>query len=128
MAYLSSFESRLTVSFPVWHLGRNLLARHLAFGFSYGLLVEAFGLSLLLAARCADFLAVGGGSVLGLEERLEEVYWDGQDDGRVLLACDLPHRLKQPQLEGRRALQTVGSLPEALRGLILALRRYDLRP
>src|SRR5215211_3976257 len=115
MAYLSSFEMELTVSFPVWHLGRNILARHLACGFSYCLLVKALGLFLLLAARCPDFLAVGGGgSVLGLKERLEEVYGDGQDDGRVLLRGDLPHRLKQPQLQGRRALQTVCGLPEAL--------------
>src|SRR5215207_2879304 len=115
MAYLSSFESRLTVSFPVWHLGRNLLARHLACGFSYGLLVKALGFFLLLAARCADFLAVGeGGSVLGLEERPEEIYGDGQDDGRVLLGGDLAHRLKQSELQSRRALQTVCRLPEAL--------------
>src|SRR5215211_283819 len=113
MAYLSSFESRLTVSFPVWHLGRYLLARDLAPSVSYGLLVKALGL-FLLDARRPYFLAVGGGSVLGLEERPEEIYRDGQDYGRVLLACDLPHRLKQPQLQRRRALEPVGSLPEAL--------------
>src|SRR5215207_56768 len=98
MAYLSSFESRLTVRFPVWHLGRNLLARHLACGFSYGLLVKARGFFLLLAACRPDFLAVGGGSVLGLEERPEEIYRDGQDDGRVLLGGDLAHSLKEPKL------------------------------
>ena len=38
------------------------------------------------------------------------------------------HRLKQPQLQGRRALQPVGGLPEALGGLVLALSRYDLGP
>src|SRR5215218_5879069 len=112
MAYLSSFESRLTVSFPVWHLGRNLLARYLAPSLSYGLLVEALGLFLLLQARRPHSLPIG--SVLGLEEWPEEIYWDGQDYGRVLLACDLPHRLKQPELQSRRALEPVGSLPEAL--------------
>src|SRR5215203_139791 len=117
MAYLSSFESRLTVSFPVWHLAFNLLARHLAPGLSNGLLVEALSFFLLLQARRPDFLAVGGGgggSVLGLEERLEEVYGDGQDDGRVLLRGDLAHRLKEPKLQSSRALQTVRGLPETL--------------
>ena len=56
----------LTVGFPVWYLGRNLLARHFALGLSYGLLVEALGFFLLLEARRSDFVAVGGGSVLGL--------------------------------------------------------------
>src|SRR5215212_8388564 len=110
---LSNFEMELTVSFPVWHLGRNLLARHLACGFSNGLLVKALGLSLLLAARHPDSLAVGG-SVLGLQEWLKEVKRYGQDDGRALLRGDLPHRLKQPKLQRRRALQTVSGLPEAL--------------
>src|SRR5215212_8358887 len=88
----------LTVGFTVWHLGRNLLARHLACGLSYGLLVEALGLFLLLVARRPDSLPIG--SVLGLEERPEEVYRDGQDDSRVLLTRDLAHRLKQPELQG----------------------------
>src|SRR5829696_6452877 len=116
MAYLSSFESRLTVSFPVWHLAFNLLARHLALGLSNGLLVEALSFFLLLQARRPDFLAVGGGggSVLGLEERLEEVYGDRQDDGGVLVYCDLPHSLKEPKLQSSRALQTVCGLPETL--------------
>src|SRR5215217_6057467 len=105
----------LAVGFPIWHLGRNLLARHLAPGLSYGLLVEALGFFLLLQARRPDFLAVGGGgSVLGLEERLEEVYRDGQDDGGVLVYCDLSHSLKEPKLQSSRALQTVRCLPEAL--------------
>src|SRR5215204_6697245 len=114
LAYFStsSLESCLTVGFSVWHLGRHLLARDLAPSVSYGLLVEAFGLFLLLEARRPHSLPIG--SVLGLEEWPEEVYRDGQDDGRVLLAGDLAHRLKQPQLEGRRALQPVGSLPQAL--------------
>src|SRR5215218_6485072 len=119
----------LAVGFPVWHLSRNLLARHLAPGLSYGLLVEALGLFLLLEARRPYFLAVGGGgSVLGLEERLEEVYGNGQDDGGVLVYCYLPHRLKQPELQRRRALEPVSGLPEALRCLILPLCRYDLSP
>src|SRR5918993_5443442 len=115
MVSLAGFERQLAVGFPVWHLGRNLLARHLALGLSYGLLVEALGFFLLLKARRSDFLAVGGGgSVLGLQERLEEVYGDGQDDGGVLVDRDLPHSLKQPELQRRGALQTVCCLPEAL--------------
>src|SRR5215213_10023981 len=114
LAYFStsSLERCLTVGFSVWHLGRNLVARHLACGLSYGLLVEALGLFLLLEARRPDSLPVG--SILALKEWPEEVYGDGQDDGGVLLACDLAHRLKQPELQGRRALQTVCGLPEAL--------------
>src|SRR5215203_5040389 len=104
----SNLETRLTAGFPVWHLAFNLLARDLAPSVSYGLLVEALGLFLLLQARRPHSLPIG--SVLGLEEWLEEIYWDGQDYGRVLLACDLAHRLKQPELQSRRALQTVGSL------------------
>src|SRR5215211_3935266 len=69
----------LTIGFPVWHLGRNLLARYLAPSVSYGLLVEALGLFLLLEARRPDSLPIG--SVLALKERPEEVYRDGQDDG-----------------------------------------------
>src|SRR5215210_8702503 len=102
----------LTVGFPVWHLGRHLLARYLAPSLSNSLLIQALGLFLLLEARRPDSLPVR--SVLGLEEWPEEVYGNGQDDSRVLLACDLPHRLKQPQLQRRRALQPVRGLPEAL--------------
>src|SRR5215216_4502342 len=114
LAYFStsSLERCLTVSFSVWHLAWHFLARDLAPSVSYGLLVKALGLFLLLQARRPDSLPIG--SVLALKEWPEEVYWDGQDDSRVLLACDLAHRLKQPQLEGRRALEPVGSLPEAL--------------
>src|ERR687898_2333789 len=112
MGSLSGFEGRLTVSFPVWHLGRYLLARHLARSFSYGFLVQPLGLFLLLAARCSDPLTIG--SVLGLKEWLEEVYGNRQDDGGVLVYCDLPHRLKEPELQRCRALQTVCCLPEAL--------------
>src|SRR5215217_4452396 len=104
----------LTVGFPVWHLVWHFLARDLARSVSYGLLVEALGLPLLLAPRRPDSLAVGGGTVLRLKERFEEVKGYGQDDGRVLLRGDLAHRLKQPQLQRRRALQTVGRLPESL--------------
>src|SRR5215218_5738786 len=113
LAYFStsSLERCLTGGFSVWHLALNLLARDLACGLSYGFLVEAFGI-FLLEARRPDSLPIG--SVLALKEWPEEVYRDGQDDGGVLLACDLAHRLKQPKLQGRRALQTVGSLPQAL--------------
>src|SRR5215217_6804856 len=125
-------QRRLTVGFPVWHLvwhfGRDVLARYLARSVSYGLLIQPLCLFLLLAARGPDSLPVGGGAVLGLEEWLEEVKRYGQDDGRVLLRGDLAHRLEQPQLQSRRALQTVGGLPEALRGLVLAFCCDDLRP
>ena len=81
LAYFStsSLESCLAVGFPVWHLGRHLLARDLAPSLSYGLLVEALGLFLLLQARRPDSLPIG--SVLALKEWPEEVYRDGQDDG-----------------------------------------------
>src|SRR5829696_199022 len=122
----------LTVGFPVWHLvwhfGRDFLARYLARSVSYGLLIQPLCLFLLLTPRRPDSLPVGGGSVLGLKERLEEVKGYGQDDGRVLLRGDLAHRLEQPQLQSRRTLQTVGGLPEALRGLVLAFCCDDLRP
>src|ERR671910_6872 len=114
IASLSDLEQGLTTSSSIWHFGRYLLARHLARGLSYGLLVEALGFFLLLDARSSDFLAVGGGTVLGLQERLEEVYGNGEDDGGVLVDGDLPHRLKQPKLQCCGALQTVCCLPEAL--------------
>src|SRR5215216_3818500 len=88
----SNLETRLTAGFPVWHLSRNLLARDLAPSVSYGLLIQLLGLFLLLAPRCPDSLPVG--SILALKEWPEEVYGDRQDDGRVLLAGDLAHRLK----------------------------------
>src|SRR5215210_5852746 len=55
-----------------------------------------------------------GRAVPGIHERSDEVYGDGEDDGGVLLDGDLPHRLKQPELQRCRALQTVRRLPEAL--------------
>src|SRR5215210_1403258 len=55
-----------------------------------------------------------GSAVPGIHERSEEVYGNGQDDREVLVYCDLPHRLKQPELQRRRTLQPIGSLPEAL--------------
>src|SRR5215203_5254672 len=123
-------QRRLTVGFPVWHLvwhlGRYRLARHLARSVSYGLLIQLLGLLLLLAARGPDSLPVGGGAVLGLQEWLEEVKRYGQDDGRVLLRGDLAHRLKEPQLQSRRTLESIGGLPEALRGLVLAFCCDDL--
>src|SRR5215203_1078964 len=87
MASLSSFERRLLVGFPVWHLAAHFLARHLWRDISDGLLVETlglpfglpFGLSLLLAPRRPDPLAVG--SVLGLQKGAEEIYGYGQHDG-----------------------------------------------
>src|SRR5215218_9031767 len=114
IASLSDLEQGLTTSLSIWHFGRDLLARHLARSVSHGLLVQPLCLFLLLAPCRPDFLAVGGGPVLGLEEGLEEVYGHGQDDRGVLVDRDLPHRLKQPQLQRCRALQTVCSLPEAL--------------
>src|SRR5215211_77131 len=64
----------------------------------------------------------------GVQVGLEEVQRDGQDDGRVLLCGDLAHRLEEPQLQCRRALQPIRCLPQALGGLVLALSRYDLGP
>src|SRR5215212_680140 len=118
----------LTVGFPVWHLGRYRLTRHLARSVSDGLLIQPLGLFLLLAPCRPDSLTVGGGTVLGLKERFEEVKGYGQDDRGVLLRGYLAHRLKQPQLQRRRALKPVCGLPESLRGLVLALGGDDLRP
>src|SRR5215217_9342285 len=64
----------------------------------------------------------------GVQVGLEEVQRDGQDNGRVLLCGDLAHGLEESQLQCCRALQPVCGLPEALGGLVLALRRYDLGP
>src|SRR5215217_7665361 len=122
----SNLETRLTAGFPVWHLAFNLLARHLACSVSNGLLIQALGLFLLLAPRRPDSLAVGG-PVLGLKERFEEVKGYGQDDGGVLLRGYLAHRLEEPELQSRRALEPVCGLPEALGGLKLALGGDDLR-
>src|SRR4051794_22953766 len=108
----TDLEQGLTTGFPVRHLGRHLFARHLARGVSYGLLVKALGLFLLGTARRPDPLAIR--SVVGLEEGLEEVQRDGQDDGGVLLRGDLAHRLEEPELQCRRALEPVRRLPEAL--------------
>src|SRR5215213_10817755 len=66
----------------------------------------------------------GGGVQVGFEE----IQWDGQDDGRVLLCGDLTHGLEEPQLQGCGGLQPIGGLPEALGGLVLALGCDYLRP
>jgi hypothetical protein len=58
------------VGFPVRHRGRNLLARHLECGLSYGLLVEALGLFLLLAARRPDSLDDKAASARSAREAL----------------------------------------------------------
>src|SRR4028118_1850059 len=122
MAAARGFFS-LAVGFPVWHLGGNRLARHLARGVPDGLLVEALGFPLALQPGRPRPLAR---AVLALQERLEEVEGDGQDDRRVLVDGDLAHRLEEPELERRRALEPVGGLPEALGGLVLALGGDDL--
>src|SRR5215216_1396545 len=124
MASLSRLESRLTLGFPVWHLGRNLLARHLARGFSHSLLVQPLGL-FLLATRRPHSLPVG--SILRLKEWPEEVQRDRKNNGGILVDGDLAHRLEQPELQRRRALQPIGRLPQALGGLVLSLRCDDLR-
>src|SRR5215212_9221969 len=54
------------------------------------------------------------GAVCGLHEGSDQVYGYRQDYGRVLLRGYLAHRLKQPQLEGRRTFKPVGGLPESL--------------
>src|SRR5919107_78399 len=131
MAYISSFESRLTVGFPAWHLGRNLLARHLACGLSNSLLIEALGFFLLLAPCRPDFLAVGGGgggSVLGLQERLEEIYGDRENDGGVLVDGDPPLVENPRGGGGRGAPRPICSLPKTFGGLIPPLPSYALRP
>ena len=78
---------------PAWEVGGDFYDFFELSNGHLGLLVKALGLSLLLAARHPDSLAVGG-PVLGLQEWLKEVKGYGQDDGRVLLRGDLSHRLK----------------------------------
>src|SRR5215217_119993 len=124
MASLSRLESRLTLGFPVWHLGRNLLARHLARGFSHSLLVQPLGL-FLLATRRPHSLPVG--SILRLKEWPEEVQRNRKNNGGILVDGDLAHRLEQPELQRRRALQPIGRLPQTLGGLVLSLSCDDLR-
>jgi hypothetical protein len=46
----------------------------------------------------------------------------------VLLVGDLAHRLEEPQLQSRRALEPVRRLPQPLGGLVLPLRSDDLGP
>src|SRR5215218_11492854 len=103
LAYFStsSLERYLTVGFSaVWHLGRNLLARYLACGVSYGLLVEALGL-LFLLALCHP-APLFRRPIPRFHEWSDQVYGDRQDDRGVLVYCNLPHRLKQTKLQSSR--------------------------
>src|SRR5215216_1683842 len=87
----------LTVGFPVRHLSTNLLARHLARNVSHGLLIKPLGLHFFLASlTLRPRLVVAAGAVRRAQVGPEEVYGDGQDDGGVMLACDLAHRLEEP--------------------------------
>src|SRR5215210_4686351 len=87
-----------------------------------GLLVEALRLLVLEPGRPGPLAR----AVLALKEGLEEVEGYGQDDRGVLVDGDLAHRLEEPELQRRRALEAVCGLPEALRGLVLALGGDDL--
>src|SRR5215217_604366 len=121
----------LTVGFPVRHLSRNLLARHLARDVSDGLLIKPLGLLLFLQPLpLRPRLVVAAGAIAGAVGHAQvgpkEAYGNGQDDGGVLLACYLAHRLEEPQLQRLRTLQSVRCLPETLGGLVLALSSYDL--
>src|SRR5215212_3607816 len=90
----------LTVGFPIRPLSTNLLARHLARDVSHGLLVESLSLLLFLASlTLRPRLVVAAGAVRQAQVGPKEVYGDGQDDGGVLLARDLAHRLKEPELQ-----------------------------
>src|SRR6266849_10008363 len=66
---------------------------------------------------------------LGFEDRPDEVQWDREDDGGVLLDADLDQRLKEPKLE--RALlrgDYLGGVGQRLRRLELTVCVDDLRP
>src|SRR5829696_4917484 len=107
----------------------DLFGEPLARDVPHSLLVEALGfLFFLQPLPLRPRLVVAAGAVGHAQVGPKEVYGDGQDDGGVLLARDLAHRLKEPELQRLRALQTIRGLPEALGGLVLALGRYDLGP
>jgi hypothetical protein len=77
----------LTVGFPVRHLGRNLLARHLARDVSHGLLIKPLGLLFfLLPLPLRPSLVVAAGAVGLVQVGPEEVYGDGEDDAIRSLA------------------------------------------
>src|SRR5829696_7153431 len=88
----------LTVGFPVRHLSTNLLARHLATDVPHSLLIEPLCLllpSLAPRRRPAGLVPVTR-AIRALQVGPQQVQRDGQDDGGVMLACDLAHRLEEP--------------------------------
>src|SRR5215203_1750308 len=101
----------------------------LAAGLSHGLLVEALGLPLLAAPSCPRLLGVTvAGAVRASKIRAQQIYGDRQDDRGVVLRGDLCQRLEEPELQRCRALEPLGSVVQALGGLVLAFGRDDLRP
>src|SRR5215211_2720522 len=115
--FLSSPQwGSLRVGFPLRHLARDLLTRHLARDLSQGFLVAPLGLPLLFPSLFFALLRrspVPVGRGVG-EVGPEEVHGNREDDGGVLVDGDLSHSLEEPQLQSRRALETVRSLPQAL--------------
>src|SRR5918992_1800829 len=101
--------STLTVGFPVRHLARDLLARHLPRDVSHGLLIKPLGLLLFfqpLPLHARPVPVAAGAIALG-QIGPKEVDWDGEDDRGVLVDGDLSHSLKEPELQRRRALEPI---------------------
>src|SRR5215212_1396157 len=104
----------------------------LAAGLSHGLLVEALGLLFLPAAPPPRRLRLAGLSVARAVRTskigAEEIYRDRKDHRGVVLGGDLGERLEEPELKRRGTLEPLGSVVQALGGLVLAFGRDDLSP
>src|SRR5215208_907700 len=73
-----------------------------------------FGILYALTPRYAGFVTTVARSGAHLQERPQQLYRQREDYGGVLLGGDLGHRLEEPELDGRRRVQTVVCLPKAL--------------
>src|SRR5215213_1550680 len=83
--------------FPARFLAADLFGEPLARDVPDGLLIKPLGLHFFLASlTLRPRLVVAAGAVRHAQVGPKEVYGDGQDDGGVMLACDLAHRLEEP--------------------------------
>src|SRR5215204_6120192 len=102
----------------------------LAAGLSHGLFVETLGLLFLPTAPRRPRLAglFVAGAVRSSKIGAQQIYRDRKDHRGVVLRGDLGQRLEEPELQRCRALEPLGSVVQALGGLVLAFGRDDLRP